>query len=68
MWIQKRGDKMSPRTGRPTESPKTLSTRVRMSEEDIERLEFCCKKTGLTKADVIRLGIKEVYEKTKEKE
>ena len=34
---KKRGDKMSPRTGRPTNDPKTLSTRIRLSEEDIKR-------------------------------
>lgn len=35
---------MSPRTGRPTDDPKVLNTRVRMSEEDIKLMEFCCKK------------------------
>lgn len=52
---------MSPK-GRPTDDPKTLSTRIRLSEEDIKRLEYCAKKTGLTKAEIIRKGIKEVYE------
>lgn len=56
---------MSPRTGRPTDDPKVLNTRVRMSEEDIKLLEFCCKKTGLTKAEIIRMGIREVYNKVK---
>lgn len=53
---------MSPK-GRPTNDPKTLSTRIRMSDEDIKRLEYCAEKTGLTKAEIIRQGIKEVYEK-----
>ena len=65
MWIQKRGDKVSPRTGRPTDDPKTLNTRIRMSEEDVKRLEYCAEKTGLTKAEIIRQGIKEVYDKLK---
>jgi hypothetical protein len=65
MWIRKRGDILSPRTGRPTNDPKTLNTRIRLSEEDVERLSFCQKKTGLTKAEIIRQGIKEVYEKLK---
>ena len=64
MWIQKRGELMSPK-GRPTNDPKTLSTRIRFSEEDIRRLEYCTEKTGLTKAEIIRQGIKEVYEKLK---
>lgn len=58
---------MSPRTGRPTEDPKRHETRIRMSDEDVRLLEICCKKTGLSKADVIRQGIREVYERVKEK-
>lgn len=54
---------MSPRTGRPTDEPKILSTRIRLSNDDIERLEFCCEKTGLKKSEIIRQGIKEVYKK-----
>lgn len=56
---------MSPRTGRPTDDPKKHETRVRMSDEDVRILELCCEKTGWTKADVIRRGIREVYEKIK---
>lgn len=56
---------MSPRTGRPTSDPKKHDTRIRMSDEDLRLLEICCEKTGLSKADVIRQGIREVYEKVK---
>lgn len=56
---------MSPRTGRPTDDPKNLSTRIRLSENDIKRLEYCTEQTGLTKSEIIRQGIKEVYEKLK---
>lgn len=55
---------MSPK-GRPTDDPKTLSTRIRLSEEDVQRLEYCAEKTGMTKSEIIRLGIREVYEKLK---
>lgn len=58
---------MSPRTGRPTTDPKTHDTRIRMSDEDIKMLEICCQKTGLSKAAVIRQGIREVYERVKDK-
>jgi hypothetical protein len=64
LWIQKRGDVVSPK-GRPTDEPKTLSTRIRLSDEDVQRLEYCSSKTGLTKAEIIRRGIKAVYEKIK---
>ena len=52
---------MSPRTGRPTNDPKKHETRIRMTDEDVRVLEYCCKETGMTKADVIRQGIREVY-------
>lgn len=55
---------MSPR-GRTSDDPKTLSTRIRLSEEDVKRLDFCADTMGITKAEVIRQGIKEVYEKAK---
>ncbi len=58
---------MSPRTGRPTKDPKKHETRIRMSDEDVKLLEICCQKTGMSKADVIRQGIREVYERVKEK-
>ena len=53
---------MSPKTGRPTDNPKNLSTRIRMSKDDIQRLEFCCEKLGKTKAEIVRIGIQKVYE------
>lgn len=59
-WIQ-----LSPRTGRPTDNPKNLSTRIRMSDDDIKRLEFCCTKSGKTKAEIIRIGIQKVYDELK---
>ncbi len=56
---------MSPRTGRPTTDPKKHDTRIRMSDEDVQILEYCAEKTGLTKAEIIRKGIKTVYEQLK---
>lgn len=35
---------MSPRSGRPTDNPKRHETRIRMSDEDVEILEYCCQK------------------------
>ena len=51
--------------GRPTDNPKRHDTRVRMSDEDVELLEYCCKATGKTKAEVIREGIRKVYDEVK---
>lgn len=65
MVTQKRGESVSPRTGRPTTDPKRHETRIRMSDEDVKLLEYCCKVTGMTKTDIIRQGIREVYAKIK---
>ena len=48
--------------GRPTDNPKDNSYRIRMSDEDLRKLNVCCEKTGMSKADVIRLGIFKVYQ------
>lgn len=56
---------MSPRTGRTTEDPKKSRLEFRMSDSDSEKLEFCCKALGLTKAEVIRRGIDKVYQEAK---
>lgn len=58
----KQGDAMNPpRTGRPTNDPKTVSVRIRLSESDQMKLEYCSGTTGKTKAEIIREGIDNVY-------
>lgn len=47
--------------GRPTDDPKNLNTRIRLSEKDIEKLNYCCKQTGKNKSEIIREGIDKVY-------
>lgn len=55
---------MTPRTGRPkSDHPKRNSTRIRMTDEEVEKLNYCCQQTGMSKTDVIGLGIQMVYEK-----
>ncbi len=57
---------MSPRNGRPpSKNPKTHETRIRMSDTDVEKLEFCCRETRLTKSDIIRKGIDKIYNELK---
>ena len=59
---------MSPRTGRPpAEKPRRHQTKIRMTDDEVEKLEFCCKKTGLNKTDVILMGIEKVYNEVKDK-
>lgn len=57
---------MSPRTGRPPkDDSRGNQYRIRLSDEELQKLEFCSKKTGWSKAEVIRKGIEEVYQEVK---
>lgn len=53
--------------GRPTDDKKERGYRLRMSDTDLKRLDVCCELLGLTKAEVIRQGINEMYEKAQNK-
>ena len=50
--------------GRPTDAPKVNNYRLRMTDEELQKLEVCCERTGLSRADVIRLGIDKIYRET----
>lgn len=51
--------------GRPTDAPKTNNMRIRLSDEDLQKLEFCKSQTRRTYADIIREGIDKVYQELK---
>lgn len=51
--------------GRPTESPKSHNTRIRLSDEDLAKLNYCKSETGMTYADIIRKGIDKIYQEVK---
>lgn len=51
--------------GRPTDAPKVNNMRIRLSDEDLQKLEFCKVKTRRTYADIIREGIDKVYQELK---
>lgn len=52
--------------GRPTDAPKTGEVKCRMSAEDTEMLEACAKALGITKTEVIRKGIREIFKQIKQ--
>lgn len=57
---------MSPRNGRPPSlEPKAHRESFRLSDSDIEKINFCIERTGMNKTDVIREGINKVYEEIK---
>lgn len=57
---------MSPKTGRPTDDPKTKRMEIRISLLDSIKLEYCCETLNLSKSEVIREGINNVYQKALE--
>lgn len=57
---------MATRTGRPpSDNPKDRGYRLRVSDEDLEKLDYCAEVLGLTKAEVIRQGIDRMYAEAK---
>lgn len=61
---KERGDLMSPK-GRPTDNPKKGRFEIRTSQEEEEMLNYCCEITGKKRTDIVRLGIRKVYEELK---
>lgn len=60
---------MTPRAGRPKiENARTMKVDTRLTEEEEEKLVYCCEVLGLTKAEVVRKGIEKVYNEILSKE
>lgn len=57
---------MSPRTGRPTNNPKTEEIKIRATKQDKEMLKECCNLLNKTQYEVVMTGIKKVYAGIKE--
>lgn len=53
------------RMGRPTSDPKQHIIKARATEDDIKRLEYCCKATGKNMSEIVRAGIEIVYNELK---
>lgn len=58
---------MSPRTGRPTDDPKSDRIGLRLTADESKKLDYCCNVLGLTKTEVIRQGIENMYRKAQQK-
>lgn len=50
---------------RPTDNPKDINTRIRLSKNDADKLEYCSKVLEKPKAEIIRIGIDKVYQEVK---
>lgn len=53
--------------GRPTTDPKNYVARLRLSENEKNKLDECCELTGLSITDVLKLGIEKVYQEYSQK-
>ena len=62
MWVQKGSEKMLPQDKSNSKVLKTIIKRARMSVEDVEKLQYCSNKLGISEADIIRLGIRAIYD------
>lgn len=51
--------------GRPTTNPKNIELKVRISNEDKERLDYCIENSSKTKSEIVREGIEKVYSEIK---
>lgn len=49
--------------GRPTENPKDIVIRARITEKENQMLNECVEKLRMTKTDIIVKGIELIYEK-----
>lgn len=58
---------MVKKMGRPTTAPKIHQTRIRMSDNELEKLNYCSDKLKISKTGVINMGIDKVYKELKEK-
>lgn len=56
---------MSPRL--PSPDSRKNQYRLRMSPQELEKLNFCCEKLKLSKSEVIRAGIEAMYQKAMER-
>ncbi len=47
--------------GRPTDCPKNTLVQIRMDDETVQQLHYCSKEQGVSRAEVVRQGIKRIY-------
>ncbi len=54
-------DVLGKKIGRPTDNPKTVSLKVMLDQDTLEMLEECVKSLGISKAEILRRGVREIY-------
>ena len=67
MSWQKRGDELSPRTGRPTDNKKDIKFQIRIDKQTLDELDECAKAEKSSRSEIIRKGIKLVKAENEKK-
>jgi len=65
--LKRKQDAVSEMPSGLTKESQKNDTRIRMTDDEVKMLNYCCEKTGLNKTEVINLGIRKVYEEVKHK-
>ena len=58
---------MSPRTGRPTDNPKSNKITVRLDKEATEIMNAYCEQERIEKGEAVRRGLKKLESELKNK-
>lgn len=53
--------------GRPTDSPKDITIKIRFDKDTSLQLEKCSEKMDISKAEVVRRGVRKMYDGLSEK-
>ena len=51
--------------GRPTDSPKVIDIKIRFDKDTVDKLEECSEKMRITRAEVVRRGVRKMYDDLK---
>ena len=60
---RRKEERMTPKMGRPRiDNPRKNQTKIRTTDEELSKIEFCAKELNVSKTDVILLGVEKVYQ------
>lgn len=48
--------------GRPTDSPKDITMKIRFDKDTSQKLEECSEKMEISRAEVVRRGVKKMHD------
>lgn len=58
---------MAKKKGRPTENPATNQLRIRLTDDELSKLNECCAILGKSKTEIVRRGIEIIHADLREK-